>query len=48
MGLSANGGLLTADTMMTGGWDGLPEIRTPGFGQGGEWAVKIEGLELLP
>jgi len=46
--LPGNGGLLTAIAMMAAGWDGVPNIRAPGFPQDGSWNVKFEGLETLP
>jgi hypothetical protein len=46
--LPGNGGLLTAVAMMAAGWDGAPEIHTPGFPQNGNWVIKWEGLNPLP
>jgi hypothetical protein len=46
--LPGNGGLLTAVAMMAAGWDGAPDIPTPGFPKDGNWSVKYEGLNPLP
>jgi len=46
--LPGNGGLLSAIAMMCAGWDGAPEIHTPGFPRDGRWVVRHEGLAPLP
>jgi hypothetical protein len=46
--LPGNGGLLTAVAMMAAGWDGAPDVPTPGFPKNGRWTVRWEGLSRLP
>lgn len=46
--LPANGGLLTAVSMMAAGWDGCPDRPSPGFPANGQWVVKYENLEKMP
>ncbi len=46
--LPANGALLAAVAMMTGGWDGAPTLAAPGFPKDGSWVVRSEGLRPLP
>ncbi|GAB3537642.1 hypothetical protein GCM10027443_31000 [Pontibacter brevis] len=46
--LPGNGGLLTAVAMMAAGWDGAPDIPTPGFPDNGKWKVRWEGLHQMP
>lgn len=45
--LPGNGGLLTAVAMMAAGWEGGPDIDTPGFPDNGEWNIKWEGLRKM-
>ena len=40
----ANGGLLYAVALMTGGWDGAPAGNAPGFPKDGSWVVRAEGF----
>lgn len=42
--LPANGALLSAVAMMTGGWDGSLDRRFPGFPVDGQWQIKAEGF----
>lgn len=46
--LPGNGGILTAAAMMAAGWDGAPDIETPGFPKDGNWVVRWEGLKPMP
>ncbi len=45
--LPGNGGLLAAVAMMAAGWDGAPDLPTPGFPTEG-WTVRWEGLRRMP
>jgi protein-glucosylgalactosylhydroxylysine glucosidase len=46
--LPGNGGLLAAVAMMAAGWDGAPNVPTPGFPKNGLWQVRWEGLRRMP
>jgi hypothetical protein len=46
--LPGNGGLLAAVAMMAAGWDGCPDLPTPGFPDNGKWKVRWEGLVRMP
>jgi len=46
--MAGNGGLLTAIAMMSAGWDGSPDVHTPGFPKDNNWVVEFEGLKPLP
>lgn len=46
--LPGNGALLTAISMMAAGWDGAPDMETPGFPDNGQWVVKWENLKPMP
>ncbi len=46
--LPANGGLLTAVSMMAAGWDNGPKIDAPGFPKDGKWNVRWENLMKMP
>jgi len=46
--LPGNGGLLAAVAMMAAGWEGAPDVDSPGFPKDGNWVVKHEGLFPLP
>jgi hypothetical protein len=46
--LPGNGGLLAAVAMMIAGWDGAPDVDTPGFPRDGSWSVRWEGLRRMP
>lgn len=45
--LPGNGGLLTAISMMVGGYDGAKQSM-PGIPKNGKWKVKWEGLQKMP
>lgn len=44
----SNGGLLAAIAMMSGGWDGAPDIPAPGFPKNGQWNIRYEGFNKMP
>jgi hypothetical protein len=44
--LPGNGGLLAATAMMAAGWDGSPDVPSPGFPR--NWPVRWEGLRRMP